>query len=494
MAGLLGAAVIKTAQNALRLYHFWNDLTGLGKLWTFFGGERAINSIEDGAYRIQSGFSRWFSSTAKQTAQLVEEEVVQFTSLVLGIVTIVLIAMDMDTKKDGLLQAMDIIMLISSSLQVLAVVAGWVLAAATAAGADFRDPITKFVEDKARPDGLYIENPMQAPDYITTVPPDEQTPSLPGLTFKGPLLPATTVHGLDSKIAPAFLRLGDGNGHVELVDKVDFTANTIWSMETDPWGKSLIYTRRMTKDATTGYVAYTLWYLGTDQDKNVIVRTMPKPSSNDAWKSAVATIQWQVDLQEPPKTKTENNKTSILSVKARIQKDGLDLGRIVHIDGKPAEKLALVDLEQYRKKADNYKRIAAMGYGALKQLREGLEDVPYFLWELNMQAIGPGAFAYDRKAWELTDQTTNDRIRPRFENDPSSGLKWSISPALDAADFELVTQGTDAGTVKQKEGVKPKVTSEPPIEYTVTCTLNKDGEDKVSHISTFTLSVVAQPS
>ena len=46
--------------------------------------------------------------------------------LILGIVLIVLIAQDMSTKKDGLLQALDIIMLISAGLQVLAVLLSWI--------------------------------------------------------------------------------------------------------------------------------------------------------------------------------------------------------------------------------------------------------------------------------------------------------------------------------------------------------------------------------
>ena len=42
--------------------------------------------------------------------------------------------MEMDTEKDGLLHWMNIAMLISASLQVLALVAGWVVAAYGAAG------------------------------------------------------------------------------------------------------------------------------------------------------------------------------------------------------------------------------------------------------------------------------------------------------------------------------------------------------------------------
>lgn len=48
--------------------------------------------------------------------------------MVLGIVSIVLILIELDSNKDGLLQAMDWIMFTSSVIQVAGIILGWVAA------------------------------------------------------------------------------------------------------------------------------------------------------------------------------------------------------------------------------------------------------------------------------------------------------------------------------------------------------------------------------
>ena len=58
----------------------------------------------------------------------------------------------------------------------------------------------------------------------------------------------------------------------------------------------------------------------------------------------------------------------------------------------------------------------------------------------------------------------------------SSGLKWTISPPLDANVFELVTtSGSDEGSIRMREGVKVPLMDQK--TYTVTCTADISGKE-----------------
>ncbi|KAK4182656.1 hypothetical protein QBC35DRAFT_147519 [Podospora australis] len=548
LAGMIGLAVVKLFQNLARVYYFWADLANSWQvLKVIFGSTTVIDAVKDGALKVQNNFARWFTRTSAQTTELAGAEAAQFgrmskifgrnlgeamagvIGLVLGIVSIVLIAIDMDTKKDGLLQAMDIIMLISAGLQVLAVVAGWITLAwtsgATAVGVlgatysalsicaawagpaaivfavigiiifviwwnltDHRDPATKFVEDKARPVGLYVENPKQAPEYIATVPADKISSSLPGVTFEGPLVPGATLERskAPSLISAKFLRLASDEGAADLADAADFTHDTIWSFETDADGNSLIYTTRTKANPEAPEVKIsTLWYVGT-RGRDVIVQRMPSSRDDPKWKESVNAVKWQVTLLEVPETKGEGKEAPVLSAKARIQQGGLDLGRSVSPDGKETG-LMLVDVEAFRKKAKDWNALMRMTVPP-----RGLEPpapVPFHVWKISMQVLAPGGFAYRHSDWEITDQSTNERNYPRFETEVSEGLKWSISPALNGDFFELVTEGRDAGVVRQKEGVKAPATE--PVSYTVTCqAMRNDQAVGPERTASFTLKVI----
>ncbi|KAK4661637.1 uncharacterized protein QC763_0105070 [Podospora pseudopauciseta] len=544
LGGLAGMLIIEVAQGTLRLYQFWGDMAAkrwYEKLGTAFGWEGAVNKIENGALRVQKGFGSWFTRTAEQTKDLAariaakEEGLLEFSrfekifgrnvgefmgavlGVVLGIVSIVLILIELDSNKDGLLQAMDWIMFTSSVIQVAGIILGWVAAGLGAAYSglalvaawsgpiaivfavigiilflvwyfttDHRDPIQKFVEDKARPAGLWVDNPMQASDYIRTVPAVDQNPSLPGLTFKGPMRRAGDIGQEDtSSIDAKYLHLGKTEGAVDLGDALDYTSDTIWSFETDAYGKSLIYTKRIIQEKDRKRAV--LWYLSTDGSNNAIVKQ--RPGADPEWKALLPSLQWEVEVLEPPKV---DGKKNVLASKARIRRGNLDLGRTFDRGNKQPGGLVLVDVGKYEEAVKKYRLRDIMyrqGHGPRPELPG--PAVPFYVWEVEMEAMGPGNLEYSSPKWVLTNKLKNERNYPKFDYEPSDAMRWSISPPLDANSFELITAaGQDGGIVKQKDGVEPPLMS--PTTYTVTCTVTRGGKDLVSCQANFTLEVITE--
>ena len=211
---------------------------------------------------------------------------------------------------------------------------------------DNRDPITKFVEDKAKPAGLWLDNPMQAPEYLQFVPASDTSASLSGLSIKGPLLPAFPLEEYPTQIDAKYLKLDVGSQNVQLADALDYTLDTVWSLETDPMGKSLIYTKQVMKDSKSGNETSKVWYLASADDHKLYVREMPPSGGADEYKEALPNVQWQVDLQEPPKMDDKKNeKKSVLSAKATIRKNSNHLVRTVELpDPKPTPGLCLFNL------------------------------------------------------------------------------------------------------------------------------------------------------
>lgn len=264
---------------------------------------------------------------------------------------------------------------------------------------DHRDPIQKFVEDKARPAGLWVDNPMQASDYIRTVPAVDQNPSLPGLTFKGPMRRAGDIGQEDtSSIDAKYLHLGKTEGAVDLGDALDYTSDTIWSFETDAYGKSLIYTKRIIQEKDRKRAV--LWYLSTDGSNNAIVKQ--RPGADPEWKALLPSLQWEVEVLEPPKV---DGKKNVLASKACIRRGNLDLGRTFDRGNKQPGGLVLVDVGKYEEAVKKYRLRDIMyrqGHGPRPELPG--PAVPFYVWEVEMEAMGPGNLEYSSPKWVLTNK------------------------------------------------------------------------------------------
>ena len=273
---------------------------------------------------------------------------------------------------------------------------------------DHRDPIKRFVEDTARPAGLYMEGSMRAPEYLQVVSPAAGKPSLNGLSFYGPLIPAGSVPGFPMQIDAKYIRLDTANKVAQLSDTLDFTPDTVWSLETDPWGNSFIYTTSKVKDPATNATSMHNWYLGTDDSKNVVVKDMPLSRVGDAWIKTLSSLQWQIDVQEI--STVSQDKKSALVAKVLLRQNGKDLGRTIDSQSKQAAAgIALVDAEEFRK--SNALAAAEIALGGLEEFwkknrTKSSKNVPFILWEIALQPLGPSIFKYSSVHWILTTQET----------------------------------------------------------------------------------------
>jgi hypothetical protein len=85
-----------------------------------------------------------------------------------------------------------------------------------------------------------------------------------------------------------YLQLANPNQSISLVSTVDYTVKTVWGMETDKEGRSMIYT------ALYNGTARTVYCLGRDGDKVVAVH---RPNSKQAdYETHMATVKWNVAI------------------------------------------------------------------------------------------------------------------------------------------------------------------------------------------------------
>jgi hypothetical protein len=288
---------------------------------------------------------------------------------------------------------------------------------------DHRDPTQKFLDDYAGPAGLRMPGDKQAPEYFGVVSAAENNPSLVGLAISGPLVsakeytitprqgaildPDTVYTTGPLKIPDAqqlFIKLdADGQAPV-LTEKADFTMDTIWSLETDPDGKSFIYTAVFTKntdkDGKPAGVTRKLWYLGTSDDNTkVVYRALPSESEPDKRTPVLPHVQWTIDVltkptQDVPDVKDSNGVVTVpgnvLSAIVGISQNGAKLGRWA------TRKTLQLDAGLSLAKDENAIQGSTM-----------YPDKMFCVnWTVNLLPIGPSDFSYLRSPWKLYDTDT----------------------------------------------------------------------------------------
>lgn len=268
--------------------------------------------------------------------------------------------------------------------------------------ADHRDPIEKFLDTHVGPAGLRMKGEKQAPEYFNVVPAKGTDSSLVGLSIKGPL--QGVIYGTDVKIDAKMqqvIAMDDTTKSTKPVEEVDYSLNTVWSLETQPDGKSLIYTASITKEKPDedGFVltTRTLWYLATSDDPENLkleLREMPGKEVKAERDAVMKHALWTIDIIGKPTVDRPDKKDekgniieagNILSAIANISQDGLQLGRWIDPKtGKPRDEFTVCH-------PDN----GIMG-----------ESIFYARWEMSMAPIGPSEFTYAHPTWTLTVDDT----------------------------------------------------------------------------------------
>lgn len=255
------------------------------------------------------------------------------------------------------------------------------------------DPLTAFLDDDAGPANLRMPGEKQAPEYFGIVPATSSDAALVGLAISGPLTSAPETQ-------QQYLKLDTNAMAPALVGQPDYSLDTIWSLETDPYGNSKIYTAaysNTTDPAGQAITTQTLWYLGTSDDSTqVVFRQLPsEDQSADQHKQVLPHVQWTIDVLTTPTQDVPDvvngqgvvtKPGNVLSAQVSISQGGAQLGR--WIDPQTMQMDAGLSL------ATDGDAVNSAG----KQFCEN--------WLFNMEPIGPPPFKYLRPHWTIYDTDT----------------------------------------------------------------------------------------
>lgn len=392
---------------------------------------------------------------------------------VLAGVNIVMSAIDLAKTADPLQKDMDIMMIISSGLQLLAIAANWLVTAAVVtdglavsilssaaavagplaiafaiAGLVIMivmactqktppNPVQDFVDQHAFQAGLKMDHGT-AIDYFNVVPPDATATSLNGISFE---------QAASGNSKSSFIQLGTQPNpsvvdySVNAGDSVTFLPDTCWNVQTDSTGITTIWTYYI--DPVSGQKPLCL----TDGGDGT-VHALPPPAkvTTDANGNSVlvdvATYlkellmqQWTfTTLSDPVTTQRTyggNSVTYATSCNFALQR------------------------------GNNYLAASVQNGSTVLTLNSTSASA----WTLSLQSMSPSAFNYIQPDWQLSTNQTDERNAVSFTGPSSGPLSWSITPALPSF---LTLDSTD-GTISQATGVLP--TAMPATIYTVTASI-----------------------
>lgn len=290
---------------------------------------------------------------------------------------------------------------------------------------DHRDPTEKFLDDWAGPAGLRMRGEKQAPEYFGVVPASASNPSLVGLSFRGPLVslktyqvfpkegtspilyPSSPIHYIHETLkidAGSQKYLALDADMLRMVDDIDFSLNTVWSLETNCDGKSFIYTAAVKKSPVDedgiASVSRRLWYLATSDDNSrVQLREMPTKADEGKRRTVMEHALWTVDILEPPTVDAPD----VRDVKGNITQQGHVMSALVNISQGGAQLGRWVDRRTL--KIDDGIAIASKDKST-----SGNPSYPDRMfcagWAISMAPIGPSEFSYAHEQWRLVDSDT----------------------------------------------------------------------------------------
>ncbi|KAI3318810.1 hypothetical protein HD806DRAFT_511051 [Xylariaceae sp. AK1471] len=561
----LYSAVTTLAKGAFRLYAFWNHFQGWGNGFRIlFGSEVPLQGIGHAANRIQTTCLKNFAMTAEQKTALVAEGAAappgrwaKFRAAVFGpnlmkmymsaicvgfaIYGMILAAQGLASATDSALKWANAFSLASACVQLLGMAMGWIagLEALQAAGAGTRlfmlarvasfcaswagplafglavvgliillvwwknqpdpvDPVDSFVNDKVKPAGLYMEH--TAIDYIDMVPPKNSTdPPLAGVSIS-PKLP----NEFYVQIKGGSKDFGyDKTVDIQTATNMNYQTNTVWMLDTDSSGQSIISTMVTTSDGSP--VVYYLGIDGANAIKAIPRPVKPQPPTA-APKTGYANLSPLLpDTPQTVMTQDEYNKAltdyvnnmkmlqwTIETVADPTWQTIPEVKASASVPAQPEVK-SVLSVEAKMTNIGTSKNLSFDSKGSLS-LSGDLSLM------FKMQPLAPSSFSYDTTTfggWLLHVSDTGAATLPLWDlGSPLPGsVDWQISPALPNA-FELVTSasgGATEGTVRMRSGAHLKDTDVGVIEYTVTCKLKGTSADGTKTQAKVTIKIEKDP-
>ncbi|KAF3258944.1 hypothetical protein TWF192_011078 [Orbilia oligospora] len=478
-AGTTLVIMTKVLQGVVRLAYFWSDFSGFwNTLKVLFGVEKVFAPMPGASSKNVNALTEWLLRTREEAMSIEGERLTvwnkifgrnageflaNFVGVILAGICLVLSAMDAAKSTDPLQKAMDIVMAISSGLQILAIATGWLLSVgffaeesvaiattvASCLGAAAAvlavvglvimivmfalhrnppNPVDNFIDTYASPAGLKMPYKTEI-DYLDQVPADKNTISLMGVDFGG--------RASSGSPSVAELQLGAANSNgtygIQTCATVTQLPDTCWSVKTDSTGITRVFTSISNATELLEYV-----YLAVLDDGSVGFAPSPAKYTIDsngkevpvdpaAYEAQLKQQQWQIVCQAEGSVTTRTfggeSKSYTLSAYFSIQNNSTPLCLQLTASG---------------------------GYQVVLGDSSALDLAG---WQLTQQAIGPPQFSYVQKSWELSTVDTDEADQPMFDGSGSSPLTWSISPPLPS----WLQFDTSTGIISQASGVTAPV-------------------------------------
>ena len=226
-------------------------------------------------------------------------------------------------------------------------------------------------------------------DYFDAIAATDKTASRVGLSILGA---KAADNEPASKSEQVYLRLNvkdEDSGTINYVKDLDFTTDTVWSLSTDGYGQSQIYTQKyIVLPGTDQERIRTIWYLSaTDDEKDVIVRRLPnKQTEEDKYHEKLPYTQWNINVVADPERDADSHKL----IKA------------------------LCDISYTTRSRATVKHFVLLSDSASKEpikflLADTATSTPKVRlvnkWLFGLESLGPVPFKYRKDPWQIsTDQ------------------------------------------------------------------------------------------
>jgi hypothetical protein len=362
------------------------------------------------------------------------------------------------------------------------------------------DPVDTFVNDKVKPAGLYMDH--TAIDYIDVVPPKQTTdPPLRGLSISPKLSDDFYIQIKGGSKDFGYNKIVD----IQMATNMNFQPNTVWMLDTDSSGQSIISTMVATDNGDP--VVYCLGIDGTNAIKAVPRPREPQKPGTAPKIGGAKVSPWAPEApsshamtqDEYQKARTDylNN---MKMIKWTIETVADPTWQII-----PEVKSAANIPAQPEVKSVLFVEATMTNVSASKKLNSdsnaklSLAGGTSFVFKL--QPLAPSSFSYDTTkfgGWLLYVSDTGAATLPLWDlGTPFPGsVDWQIDPALPDA-FEFVTSasgGAPEGTVRMKNGAHLQDTDVGVKVYTVTCKLKGVSADGTKTQAKVTVKIEKDPN
>ena len=242
----------------------------------------------------------------------------------------------------------------------------------------------KFINDRVKPAKLYMDH--LAIDYFNAIAATQKTASRVGISIKGAYAGGNEPASTDEQVYLLLKVKDENSGNLSFTKNLDFTTDTVWSLATDGYGLSQIYTQKsvsVTGPAGDRERVTTIWYLSvSDDEKEICVRRLPgKKQDEEKYKKELKFTKWTVDVVADPELDTKTK----VPIKALCNISFTTTANTV---------------KHFVLQSDIAKK-APIGF-LLSDTARSTSTTRYVNeWLFELESLGPSSFEYSKNPWEI---------------------------------------------------------------------------------------------